>query len=104
MLYLPHTSEDIASMLQAVGVDDLDGLFSTVPEDCRCKGDLNLPEAMTEWELNEHMQALSDSMAVSPEYKVFMGAGSYEHFIPASVLYLLSRSEFVTSYTPTSPK
>ena len=104
MLYLPHTSEDIASMLQAVGVDDLEGLFSTVPEDCRCKGDLNLPEAMTEWELNEHMQALSDSMAVSPEYKVFMGAGSYEHFIPASVLYLLSRSEFVTSYTPYQPE
>lgn len=104
MLYLPHTSEDIASMLQAVGVDDLDGLFSTVPEDCRCKGDLNLAEAMTEWELNEHMQALSDTMAVSPEYKVFMGAGSYEHFIPASVLYLLSRSEFVTSYTPYQPE
>jgi len=104
MLYLPHTREDIVSMLQAVGVDDLDGLFSTVPEDCRCKSDLNLPEPMTEWELNEHMQTLSDSMAVSPEYNVFMGAGSYEHFIPASVLYLLSRSEFVTSYTPYQPE
>lgn len=104
MLYLPHTDEDIASMLQIVGVDDLDGLFSTVPADCRCKEDLNLPEAFSEWELNDHMAALSHSMAVSPEYKVFMGAGSYEHFIPASVSYLLSRSEFVTSYTPYQPE
>ena len=104
MLYLPHTSEDIASMLEAVGIDDLDGLFSTVPEDCRLRDDLNLPEALSEWELNDHMEAISDSIAVSPEYKVFMGAGSYEHFIPASVSYLLGRSEFVTSYTPYQPE
>jgi glycine dehydrogenase subunit 1 len=104
MLYLPHTSEDIASMLETVGVDDLDALFSTVPEDCRFKGDLKLPEALTEWELNDHMNALSGSMAVSPEYKIFMGAGSYEHFIPASVSFLLGRSEFVTSYTPYQPE
>jgi glycine dehydrogenase subunit 1 len=104
MLYLPHTREDIASMLQVVGVDDLDGLFSTVPEDCRCKEDLNLPQALSEWELNHHMAALSHSTAVSPEYRVFIGAGSYEHFIPASVSYLLGRSEFVTSYTPYQPE
>ncbi len=104
MQYLPHTSEDISSMLQVVRVDNLDGLFCTVPEDCRLKGDLNLPEALTEWELNDHMEALSGSMAVSPEYKVFMGAGSYEHFIPASTSYVLGRSEFVTSYTPYQPE
>jgi len=104
MLYLPHTTEDIAAMLEVVGVDDLDGLFSTVPEDCRFKGDLNLPEALTEWELNAHMEGLSKTIAVPPGYKVFMGAGSYEHFIPASVSYLLGRSEFVTSYTPYQPE
>jgi glycine dehydrogenase subunit 1 len=104
MLYLPHTSNEISSMLQVMGVDDLDDLFSTVPDDCRLKGDLNLPKALTEWELNSHMEALSKSMAVSPEYRVFLGAGSYEHYIPASVSYLLSRSEFVTSYTPYQPE
>ncbi len=91
-------------MLEVVGVDNLDDLFSTVPEDCRLNGDLNLPEQLSEWELNDHMEALSHSMAVSPEYKVFMGAGSYEHFIPASISYLLGRSEFVTSYTPYQPE
>jgi len=104
MLYLPHTSDEISSMLQVVGVNDLDDLFSTVPDDCRLKDDLNLPKALTEWELNDHMETLSKSMAVSPEYRVFLGAGSYEHYIPASVSYLLSRSEFVTSYTPYQPE
>ena len=104
MLYLPHTDEEIASMLQVIGVENLDNLFSTVPEDCRFRGDLKLPEALSEWELNDHMESLSDNMAVSPEYKVFVGAGSYEHFIPASASYLLSRSEFVTYYTPYQPE
>ena len=104
MRYLPHTREDIASMLEALGLDDLDELFSTTPEDCRLKSDLNLPEPLTEWELNDHMASLAHSMGVSPEYKVFMGAGSYEHFVPASVSHLLSRSEFVTSYTPYQPE
>jgi len=104
MIYLPHTDEDISSMLQVLGIDNLDDLFSTLPEDCRFNGDLNLPEALSEWELNDHMSTLSRNMAVSPEYKVFLGAGSYDHFIPASVSYLLSRSEFVTSYTPYQPE
>ena len=104
MPYLPHTDEDIASMLKVTGARDLDALFSTIPEDCRFRGDLDLPAGMTEWELNDHMTALSESMAVSPKYKIFMGAGSYEHFIPASVTSLLSRSEFVTSYTPYQPE
>lgn len=104
MRYLPHTPEDISAMLAAIGVNSLDDLFPTVPRDCRHCGELNLPEALTEWELNSHIDTLADSMAVSPNYKIFMGAGSYEHYIPASVPHLLSRSEFVTSYTPYQPE
>lgn len=104
MRYLPHTSEDIADMLEAIGVKSLDDLFPTVPEDCRRQGNLNLPDVMTEWELDKHIDTLSRTMAVPPEYNVFIGAGSYDHYIPASVTYLLSRSEFVTSYTPYQPE
>jgi len=100
MRYLPHTDEEIGSMLQTVGKNNLDELFSTIPQDCRYTGTLNLPEPLTEWELNDLMGALSSTMAASPEYTVFFGAGSYEHYIPESASYLLSRSEFVTSYTP----
>jgi glycine dehydrogenase subunit 1 len=104
MRYLPHTSEDISTMLATIGLKSLDDLFPTVPGDCRHSGDLDLPEALTEWELNSHVDALADQMAVSPQYKIFMGAGSYDHYIPASVTHLLSRSEFVTSYTPYQPE
>jgi len=104
MRYLPHTPEEIAAMLQTAGVNSLDDLFATIPKSCCCRIGLNLPEALTEWELNAHMDALAENTAVSPEYKIFMGAGSYEHYMPASASYLLSRSEFVTSYTPYQPE
>jgi glycine dehydrogenase subunit 1 len=104
MRYLPHTREDIAEMLEVVGAASLDDLFSTIPEDCRRRSELILPEPLTEWELNDHMTALASTMAVSPEYKVFVGAGSYAHHIPASVSYLLGRSEFSTAYTPYQPE
>ncbi|UCD78456.1 MAG: aminomethyl-transferring glycine dehydrogenase subunit GcvPA [Desulfobacterales bacterium] len=104
MRYLPHTPEDISAMLAAVGANSLDDLFSTIPRECRRDKDLNLPERLSEWELNHHIDALAGTVAVSPEYKVFMGAGSYEHYIPAAVSHLLSRSEFVTSYTPYQPE
>ncbi len=104
MRYLPHTPEEISAMLAAVGVNSLEDLFATVPEACRRQGELKLPERLSEWELNSHIDALAGTMAVSPEYKVFMGAGSYEHYIPAAVTHLLSRSEFVTSYTPYQPE
>ena len=104
MRYFPHTTDDIKAMLAVVGVDSLDDLFASIPEDCRRKNDLNLPEPMTEWELNNHIDELGSSMAVSPHYKVFMGAGSYDHFIPVVLKHLLSRSEFVTSYTPYQPE
>ena len=91
-------------MLKGVGKESLDDLFANIPKDCCVSGDLSLPEPLTEWELNEKLSTLSDAMAVSPDSRVFLGAGSYEHFIPESVSYLLGRSEFVTAYTPYQPE
>ena len=104
MRYLPHTSADLAAMLQVVGAATLDDLFATIPPACRRANDLNLPEPLTEWELNDHLGGLAGQMSVAPEYKVFIGAGSYAHYIPASIQYLLGRSEFSTAYTPYQPE
>jgi glycine dehydrogenase subunit 1 len=104
MRYLPHTDEDVAAMLGVVGVSDLDALFTAIPADCRMSGELLLPPALTEWELDGHMDRLAGSMAVSPEWSTFLGAGSYDHHIPTLVSSLAARSEFVTSYTPYQPE
>jgi glycine dehydrogenase subunit 1 len=104
MRYLPHTNEDIAAMLNVVGADSLDDLFSPIPKDCCSLVELNLPEPLSEWELDTHMDKLAGSMAVSPEYKIFLGAGSYDHFIPEAVRQLLLRSEVFTAYTPYQPE
>ena len=104
MRYLPHTSEDIDAMLKTVGVEFLDDLFSTVPKDCRRQKPMELPEPLTEWELDDTMAELAGSIAVPPTAAVYLGGGSYEHYIPAVATHLLSRSEFVTSYTPYQPE
>jgi glycine dehydrogenase subunit 1 len=97
MRYLPHTAEEIAEMLRVTGAGSLDDLFSIVPRDCRRKTRMNLPEPLTEWELNDVMTALARTAAVPPEYTLYLGAGRYEHYIPHAVSYLLGRSEFLTS-------
>ena len=104
MRYLPHTSKDIAAMLEVVGAESLDALFGVIPEDCCTLVEMNLPEPLSEWDLNAHMGELAATMAVSPEYKVFLGAGSYDHFIPEAVRQLLLRSEYFTAYTPYQPE
>jgi len=104
MRYLPHTPDDVASMLKAVGADSLEELFAGVPEACRRKDAWNLPEPLTEWELNAHMDRLAARMASASSWKVYLGAGSYEHHIPSAVSYLLGRSEFSTAYTPYQPE
>ena len=103
MRYLPHTPEDLDKMLAAVGVKNLEGLFAGIPEDCRRKAPLDLP-ALTEWELNDHMDGLAGRTVSGNEYQIFAGAGSYAHFIPEAARYVLSRSEFVTAYTPYQPE
>lgn len=104
MRYLPHTDDDIKIMLKACGLKTLDELFTTVPEICRRDTPLNLPDPFSEWKLNDYMNSLVSLNKTGKEYKCFIGAGSYQHFIPAHINYLLGRSEFTTSYTPYQPE
>ncbi|MDR2161435.1 MAG: aminomethyl-transferring glycine dehydrogenase subunit GcvPA [Desulfovibrio sp.] len=102
MRYLPHTTEDIEDMLQAVGARELDDLFAAIPPACRRQTPLLLPPPLTEWELTSHLEELAAQGG--GDWRVFLGAGSQEHHIPALVPYLAGRSEFLTSYTPYQPE
>ena len=104
MRYLPHTKEEIESMLAKTGHASLDALFECIPEEARFKGLLNLPEAKTEWELNQYMEDMASANIACKHYTCFMGGGSYDHYIPSIVPYLVSRSEFATAYTPYQPE
>ena len=95
--YFPHTEEDIRQMLDRIGVKSLDDLYADVPADFLYKGEYDLPDAKSEEEVRALFAALA---AKNTKQTVFAGAGSYDHYTPAIVPYLLSRSEFLTAYTP----
>lgn len=95
--YLPHTEADIRAMLDKVGLQSLDDLYSDVPKEFLKKGAYALPEALSEQEIREWFDTLDKQNA---SLKVFVGQGAYDHYCPAVIPYLTQRSEFLTAYTP----
>jgi glycine dehydrogenase subunit 1 len=104
MPYLANTTEDQQAMLAAIGTGSLEELFAQVPAELRLQRPLNLPPALTELELTQHLDELSARTASTADKVCFLGAGSYDHFIPAVVDALAARGEFYTSYTPYQPE
>src|SRR6202008_2128346 len=78
----------------------LDDLFEPIPAACRFKGDLDVPPALTEMELTNHLAELARKSKSADDAVCFLGGGSYDHFIPAVVDTIAGRSEFYTAYTP----
>lgn len=99
MAYIPHTHADTQEMLESIGYRSLDDLFQDIPKDLLLPEPLPFP-AMTEFELTTHLQNLAAKNRVVALGRRFLGAGAYAHFIPAAAKYLVSRGEFMTSYTP----
>ena len=95
--YFPHTSDDLAAMLEEVGVKDLDGLYDQIPESIRFKGDYELPRAASELEVRQFFEKLGGE---NKQLTCFAGLGVYDHYTPSVIPSLLQRSEFLTSYTP----
>jgi len=102
--YVPNTPEEQQEMLNALGLTSIEELFQDIPEKVRLKDRLSLPEALSEMELKEQMRLLSEKNVNAEQYRCFLGAGSYDHFIPSVVSQMLSRQEFYTSYTPYQPE
>ncbi|MFZ5901690.1 MAG: aminomethyl-transferring glycine dehydrogenase subunit GcvPA [Bacillota bacterium] len=100
MDYVPHTEEDRRAMLKAIGAGSIEVLFADIPGEIRLKEALSLPAPLTEPELARHMRRLSAKNVSADDYVCFLGAGAYDHFIPAVVDHILLRSEFYTAYTP----
>ncbi len=101
MAYGPHTPQDRATMLAAIGVASVDDLFADIPPSLRASG-LDLPEPESEIELSDRLRGLADRNRV--DLVSFLGAGAYRHFVPAVVDQLLLRGEFYTAYTPYQPE
>lgn len=104
MPYLYNTPEDQQAMLEAIGAASIDQLFDCVPAELRRKSLLDLPPAMGELELTQHMMALAAKNVNVGQKTCFLGGGAYDHFVPAVVDALASRGEFYTSYTPYQPE
>jgi glycine dehydrogenase subunit 1 len=98
MRYLPKSNAERHAMLQEIGVDSIDDLFSTVPEAFRLTRDLEIPRQMGESEIVEYFKQAAARNAVG--YTSFLGAGAYRHYRPVVIDSLVQRGEFLTSYTP----
>jgi len=104
MRYIPNTDADCKRMLEMIGVPSVETLFADIPRKVRLRRALNLPPPMSEAELVRHLRSLAVKNADVDRYPCFLGAGAYNHFIPAAVSHLISRGEFLTSYTPYQPE
>jgi glycine dehydrogenase subunit 1 len=98
--YILNTPDDQQAMLARIGVASVEDLFQNVPPELRLDRPLQVPPALTELELTQHLQALAARNRPAGDAVCFLGGGSYDHFIPAVVDAITSRSEYYTAYTP----
>ena len=98
MRYLPKSDAERAAMLQDIGFNSIDDLFSVIPEEYRLARDLSIPRQMGESEIVEHFKTAAAQNANG--YTSFLGAGAYRHYRPVVIDSLVQRGEFLTSYTP----
>ena len=101
--YIPSTEDDKQQMLKTIGVSSFEELLSDVPKK-HLQPTLNLKEALSEQELTEFFQLLSNNNFSSKTITSYMGGGAYNHYIPSTVKAMIQRGEFLTSYTPYQPE
>jgi glycine dehydrogenase subunit 1 len=97
MPFIPHTEEEVRQMLAAIGAASIEDLFDEIPQELRFNGLKSVPEAMSEMEVAQLMEARAEADGAP---LCFIGAGAYDHHIPAAVWQIAGRGEFYTAYTP----
>ncbi len=100
MDYTSITADQRQTMFEAVGIEHIDELFGSIPAESRFAGDLDLPPAASELELQRDIQKLAGMNRPAASGACFMGMGAYDHFVPAFIDQMISRGEFLTAYTP----
>ncbi|EHT3673363.1 aminomethyl-transferring glycine dehydrogenase subunit GcvPA [Staphylococcus pseudintermedius] len=102
--YIPLTEKDEQEMLETIGVKSIQELYSDVPEDVLLSGDLNIADAEPETQLLKRLTRIANKNITKETHTSFLGAGVYDHYAPAVVDAMISRSEFYTAYTPYQPE
>ena len=102
-MFTPHTKNDVEVMLKSIGLEKIEDLFSEIPAEFRYPH-LNLAPRLTEMEAAEELSSIASANATTREFLSFLGAGAYDHYVPAAVDNLLQRGEFYTAYTPYQPE
>lgn len=100
MSYVPNTDQNRKEMLEKIGVKDFSELIRTIPESIRLRTELKLPPPLSELELTRLLGELARLNVNTDKMICFLGGGAYDHFIPAIIDQIISRSEFYTVYTP----
>lgn len=103
MSYIIHDNKDISKILNTIGIDSVDSLFKSIPEEFKIKS-LNLEPGFSEASLKTYINNLAAKNIIYDDAKNFMGAGVYSHYIPSAINHLASRAEFYTAYTPYQPE
>ncbi|MCH7323332.1 aminomethyl-transferring glycine dehydrogenase subunit GcvPA [Solibacillus sp. MA9] len=97
--YIPNMVPEVqAEMLNVIGVENIMELYSCIPEELKLKETMNLPPALTEYELRRHIEGILNKNTSTKEFTNFLGAGCWQHFIPAVCDEINQRSEFLTAY------
>jgi glycine dehydrogenase subunit 1 len=102
--YTSATDQDRREMLDAIGVGSIDDLFEQIPEGVRLDRPLDLPDGMSEDEVNRHLTRFAERNVHADAEATFVGAGMYDHYVPALIDSIITRSEFLTPYTPYQPE
>jgi glycine dehydrogenase subunit 1 len=103
--YIPNSNPEIKQeLMREVGVKSIEELYADIPDKYLLKKPLNLPEAMSEFEVKRHVEALLSKNKTCEDIPIFLGAGCWPHYVPAVVKEVVQRSEFLTSYTPYQPE
>ncbi|MGC9345597.1 MAG: aminomethyl-transferring glycine dehydrogenase subunit GcvPA [Candidatus Bathyarchaeales archaeon] len=103
--YIPNSLSEIKQeMMREIGIKSIDELYADIPEKYRLKKPLNIPEALSEFEVKRHVESLLSKNKTGSEMPVFLGAGCWPHYVPAVVKEIVQRSELLTSYTPYQPE